>query len=79
MILGVVSGHHSLPEAGRLMLVDPNLGTHYPFRNDPKSKEWGVPGTGTGIRYCNENADGLSCKYQRIDSTFTARTLRGTA
>ncbi|GHT44324.1 hypothetical protein FACS189454_01390 [Planctomycetales bacterium] len=45
MIIGVVSGHHSLPEAGRLMLVDPNLGTHYPFRHDPKTKEWGVPGT----------------------------------
>ena len=45
MILGVVSGHHSLPEAGRLMLIDPNLGSHYPFRHDPVSKEWGVPGT----------------------------------
>ncbi|MDR0871593.1 MAG: SUMF1/EgtB/PvdO family nonheme iron enzyme, partial [Planctomycetaceae bacterium] len=49
MILGVVSGHHSLPEAGRLMLVDPNLGTHYPFRHDPKTKEWGVPGTHSDI------------------------------
>jgi len=45
MVLGVVSGHHSLPEAGRLMLVDPNLGTHHPFRYDPTTKEWGVPGT----------------------------------
>ncbi|MDR2117233.1 MAG: SUMF1/EgtB/PvdO family nonheme iron enzyme [Planctomycetaceae bacterium] len=49
MILGVVSGHHSLPEAGRLMLVDPNLGTHYPFRHDPKTKEWGKPGTHSDI------------------------------
>ena len=49
MILGVVSGHHSLPEAGRLMLVDPNLGTHYPFRHDPKTKEWGVPGTHSDV------------------------------
>ncbi|MDR2170919.1 MAG: SUMF1/EgtB/PvdO family nonheme iron enzyme [Planctomycetaceae bacterium] len=49
MILGVVSGHHSLPEAGRLMLVDPNLGTHYPFRHDPKTKEWGKPGTHSNI------------------------------
>ncbi|MDR2170137.1 MAG: SUMF1/EgtB/PvdO family nonheme iron enzyme [Planctomycetaceae bacterium] len=49
MVLGVVSGHHSLPEAGRLMLVDPNLGTHYPFRHDPKTKEWGKPGTHSDI------------------------------
>jgi formylglycine-generating enzyme required for sulfatase activity len=49
MVLGVVSGHHSLPEAGRLMLVDPNLGTHYPFRYDPKTKEWGKPGTHSNI------------------------------
>jgi formylglycine-generating enzyme required for sulfatase activity len=49
MVLGVVSGHHSLPEAGRLMLVDPNLGTHYPFRHDPASKEWGKPGTHSDI------------------------------
>jgi hypothetical protein len=49
MILGVVGGHHSLPESGRLMLVDPNLGTHYPFRHDPETKEWGVPGTHSDI------------------------------
>ncbi|MDR0391256.1 MAG: hypothetical protein LBH59_05080, partial [Planctomycetaceae bacterium] len=49
MILGVVSGHHALPEMGRLMLVDPNLGTHYPFRHDPKTKEWGKPGTHSNI------------------------------
>ncbi|MDR0522458.1 MAG: SUMF1/EgtB/PvdO family nonheme iron enzyme [Planctomycetaceae bacterium] len=45
MVLGIVSGHHSLPEQGRLMLVDPNLATHYPFRYDAKTKEWGQPGT----------------------------------
>jgi formylglycine-generating enzyme required for sulfatase activity len=50
MVLGVVSGHHSsLPEAGRLVLVDPNLGTHYPFRHDPKTKEWGKPETHSDI------------------------------
>ncbi|MDR3232417.1 MAG: SUMF1/EgtB/PvdO family nonheme iron enzyme [Planctomycetaceae bacterium] len=49
MVLGIVSGHHSLPETGRLMLVDPNIGTHYPFRHDPKTKEWGVPGTHADI------------------------------
>ncbi|MDR1479139.1 MAG: SUMF1/EgtB/PvdO family nonheme iron enzyme [Planctomycetaceae bacterium] len=49
MVLGVVSGHHSLPESGRLMLVDPSLGTHYPFRHDPQSKEWGKPGTHSDI------------------------------
>ncbi|MDR1053690.1 MAG: hypothetical protein LBL39_05895, partial [Planctomycetaceae bacterium] len=49
MVLGVVSGHHSLPESGRLMLVDPNLGTHYPFRHDPQTKEWGKPGTHSDI------------------------------
>ncbi|MDR1816945.1 MAG: SUMF1/EgtB/PvdO family nonheme iron enzyme [Puniceicoccales bacterium] len=45
LVLGVVSGHHSRPEVGRLMLVDPRMGTHYPFRHDPVSKEWGKPGS----------------------------------
>ncbi len=47
MILGVVSGHHThgggIPETGRLMLLNPQLGSKYPFRYDPTSKEWGKP------------------------------------
>ncbi len=49
MVLGVVSGHHTahagLPEAGRLMLLNPQLGSKYPFRYDPESKEWAPPMT----------------------------------
>ncbi|MDR2169878.1 MAG: SUMF1/EgtB/PvdO family nonheme iron enzyme [Planctomycetaceae bacterium] len=47
MIIGVVSGHHTagggIPEAGRLMLLDPQLASKYPMRYDPESKEWGQP------------------------------------
>jgi formylglycine-generating enzyme required for sulfatase activity len=47
MVAGVVSGHHTvgggIPEAGRLILIDPQIATKYPFRFDPKSKEWGKP------------------------------------
>ena len=49
MILGVVSGHHSLPESGRMMLLDPNVGSAYPFRHDPETKEWGPEGTHLNI------------------------------
>ncbi len=49
MVLGVVSGHHSLPESGRLMLLDPNVGHFYPFRHDPETKEWGPQGTHINI------------------------------
>ncbi len=49
LILGVVSGHHSLPESGRLMLLDPNVGSAYPFRHHPESKEWGPQGTHLNI------------------------------
>lgn len=44
-VVGVVSGHHAelggLPEAGRLLILNPQLGSKYPFRFDPQSKEWG--------------------------------------
>jgi formylglycine-generating enzyme required for sulfatase activity len=44
MLLGVAGSHHGLAEQGRLLLVDPNLGTHYPFRHDPQTKQWGPEG-----------------------------------
>ncbi|MDR3229617.1 MAG: SUMF1/EgtB/PvdO family nonheme iron enzyme [Puniceicoccales bacterium] len=44
MVLGVAGSHHGLAEQGRLLLVDPNLGTHYPFRHAPKTKQWGPEG-----------------------------------
>ncbi|MDR1479858.1 MAG: hypothetical protein LBJ00_13070, partial [Planctomycetaceae bacterium] len=47
MVVGVVSGHHTtgggIPETGRLVLIDPQIATKYPFRFDPTSKEWGKP------------------------------------
>ncbi|MDR1053324.1 MAG: hypothetical protein LBL39_04035, partial [Planctomycetaceae bacterium] len=47
MVVGVVSGHHTtgggIPETGRLVLIDPQLATKYPFRFDPTEKEWGKP------------------------------------
>jgi formylglycine-generating enzyme required for sulfatase activity/polyhydroxyalkanoate synthesis regulator phasin len=47
MVVGVVSGHHTagggMPEVGRLVLIDPQLATKYPFRYKPKTKEWGTP------------------------------------
>ncbi|MDR1484440.1 MAG: SUMF1/EgtB/PvdO family nonheme iron enzyme [Planctomycetaceae bacterium] len=47
MVVGVVSGHHTtgggIPETGRLLLIDPQIATKYPFRFDPTSKEWGKP------------------------------------
>ncbi|MDR2706061.1 MAG: SUMF1/EgtB/PvdO family nonheme iron enzyme [Planctomycetaceae bacterium] len=47
MVLGVVSGHHTtgggIPEAGRLLLINPQLASKYPFRYDPTSKEWAPP------------------------------------
>lgn len=49
LVLGVASGHHSRPEAGRLLLIDPNIGSYYPFRHDPKTKEWGPQGTHVNI------------------------------
>lgn len=49
LVIGVVSGHHTggsgTAETGRLLLVDPRLGTKYPFRNDPETKEWGPENT----------------------------------
>ncbi|MDR3199163.1 MAG: SUMF1/EgtB/PvdO family nonheme iron enzyme [Planctomycetaceae bacterium] len=49
MVLGVVSGHHTdgggIPEAGRLLLINPQLASKYPMRYDPASKEWAPPFT----------------------------------
>ena len=44
-MIGVVGGHHDVPEAGRLMLFDPSLARSYPFVYDPPSKSWGPEGT----------------------------------
>ncbi|MCL2742796.1 MAG: SUMF1/EgtB/PvdO family nonheme iron enzyme [Planctomycetaceae bacterium] len=51
MVVGVASGHHTqgtrhgegIAEAGRLILINPEIATKYPFRFDPVSKEWGAP------------------------------------
>jgi len=40
-IIGVVGGHHSRPETGRLCIIDPGMGRKYPMRFRPTSKEWG--------------------------------------
>ncbi len=44
-IVGIVSGHHSRPETGRLCIIDPTVGRKYPMRFRPKDKEWGQQGT----------------------------------
>ena len=41
-LVGIVSGHHNVPEIGRLVLLDPSRGTAYPFKPILTSKEWGV-------------------------------------
>ncbi|MDR2171373.1 MAG: SUMF1/EgtB/PvdO family nonheme iron enzyme [Planctomycetaceae bacterium] len=45
MVIGVLSCHHAdeggLPESGRLLLIDPNIATKYPFDYTPPSKYWG--------------------------------------
>ncbi|MBI2300390.1 MAG: SUMF1/EgtB/PvdO family nonheme iron enzyme [Armatimonadetes bacterium] len=43
-VVGVISGHHDFGDCGRLALIDPALGSGYPFRFHPSSKEWGVEG-----------------------------------
>ena len=44
-IIGIVGGHHDVPEMGRLVLVDPTLSHAYPFVYDPPEKSWGPEGT----------------------------------
>jgi hypothetical protein len=44
-LIGVVAGHHDVPEIGRLVLFDPTLSRSYPFVCDPPSKSWGPEGT----------------------------------
>ncbi|MGL6196976.1 MAG: TolB family protein, partial [Thermoguttaceae bacterium] len=34
-IIGIVSGHHSRPETGRLCIIDPGMGRKYPMRFRP--------------------------------------------
>lgn len=49
MVVGVASGHHTqgggIPEAGRLILINPELASKYPMRFDPVTKEWAPPMT----------------------------------
>ena len=44
-LVGIVGGHHDVPEIGRLVLFDPTLSRSYPFVYDPPSKSWGEEGT----------------------------------
>ncbi len=39
-VVGILGGHHAVPETGRLAIIDPKLGRRYPFRFHPKDKEW---------------------------------------
>ncbi|GHT25775.1 hypothetical protein FACS18942_01670 [Planctomycetales bacterium] len=49
MVVGIVSGHHTqgggIAETGRLVLINPEIASKYPFRYDPDSKEWAAPMT----------------------------------
>ena len=40
-IIGIVGGHHDVPEVGRLVLFDTSLSRRYPFKVKPKDKIWG--------------------------------------
>lgn len=44
-LIGIVGGHHDVPEIGRLVLFDPALSRSYPFVYDPPEKTWGPEGT----------------------------------
>jgi formylglycine-generating enzyme required for sulfatase activity len=47
LLIGVLSGHHcrnGYGDVGRLALLDPALGSAYPFRYRPASMEWGEAG-----------------------------------
>ena len=43
-IVGIAGGHHSRPETGRLLILDPSVGRKYPFRFRPTDKEWAPEG-----------------------------------
>jgi formylglycine-generating enzyme required for sulfatase activity len=51
--IGVVSGHHTdgggHAETGRLMILNTQYGSLYPFRYDPASKEWGPQGAHVNV------------------------------
>ncbi len=44
-VVGIVGGHHSTPESGRLMIINNKYARKYPFRYEPESKEFGPPGS----------------------------------
>ncbi|MFC1601334.1 SUMF1/EgtB/PvdO family nonheme iron enzyme [Candidatus Sumerlaeota bacterium] len=48
-VIGVMGGHHSVAESGRMAIIDPSLARKYPLRHDPESKEWGPPGSQINI------------------------------
>ncbi len=48
-IVGIVSGHHSKSETGRLLLLDPELSRKYPLRYNPTDKDWGKQGSTINI------------------------------
>ena len=52
-MIGVVSGHHTdgggIPETGRLVILNTQYGSLYPFRFDPASKEWGPQGAHANV------------------------------
>ncbi len=43
-VVGIIGGHHGLPESGRLAIIDPGLARGYPFKYEPESKSWGEGG-----------------------------------
>ncbi len=44
-LVGILGGHHSIAESGRMAILDPILGRKYPLRHRPESIEWGPPGS----------------------------------
>ncbi len=44
-LVGILGGHHSVAESGRMAILDPALGRKYPLRHRPQSIEWGPPGS----------------------------------
>ena len=53
MMVGVLSGHHTQgggnAEVGRLVILNTQYGSMYPFRYDPASKEWGPEGAHVNV------------------------------
>ncbi len=41
LLVAMAGGHHGRAEHGRMLLLDPTLARHYPFRYDPPDRTWG--------------------------------------